>query len=180
MDTMTITEGLAELKTIGKRIEKKRAAIQTYLVRPAVVKDPLAAQGGSAAYVKQEMQSIYDLLTRFATIRHAVQSKNLGTQLTIEGLTRTVQGWLNWRKEIAPIYTKHLQQIRANIDAVRNQTHRQQGRVLKEDAQDANQTDVLINLDEVVLNQDLERIETILGTLDGKLSLLNATTTIEV
>lgn len=37
---MTITEALAEIKTIGKRLEKKRAAIAGNLARDSRLKDP--------------------------------------------------------------------------------------------------------------------------------------------
>ena len=40
--------------------------------------------------------------------------------------------------------------------------------------------DVVINLDEKALADELEGIETTLGTLDGQLSLKNATTVITV
>jgi hypothetical protein len=40
--------------------------------------------------------------------------------------------------------------------------------------------DIVVNVDEQKLAEDSERMEEVLGTLDGLLSLKNATVTIEV
>lgn len=44
---LTITEALAEIKTVGKRVEKKREFIKAFLARQDGVKDPLEKDGGS-------------------------------------------------------------------------------------------------------------------------------------
>ena len=41
---LTITEALAEIKTIGKRVEAKRTFINGILWRPEAIRDPLAAR----------------------------------------------------------------------------------------------------------------------------------------
>lgn len=45
---LTITEGLAEIKTLKARIEKKRQGIGPYIVRPAQMRDPMEKDGGVA------------------------------------------------------------------------------------------------------------------------------------
>lgn len=47
MPRLTITEALAELKTLDKRILAKQGSIPNYLVRDDRVRDPLAKDGGS-------------------------------------------------------------------------------------------------------------------------------------
>lgn len=42
--SITITEALAEIKTVAKRIEKKRDFIRAYLSRQEGVRDPLEKQ----------------------------------------------------------------------------------------------------------------------------------------
>ena len=46
---LTITEALAEIKTLEKRIQKKQEFVGSFLYRQEQFKDPLAAQGGSPA-----------------------------------------------------------------------------------------------------------------------------------
>jgi flagellar biosynthesis/type III secretory pathway chaperone len=92
---LTITEALQEIKTIGKRLEKKRQNIIQYIARDVRIKDPLESSGGSAQYIQRERQAIADLENRIIEIRTRIQEANLSNQLTIEGVTCTVSQWLN-------------------------------------------------------------------------------------
>ncbi len=67
--SMTITEALAEIKTIGKRLEKKKQAVLTNIGRDSRLKDPL---DDSVKFVKEERQAIEDLEKRIVTIRTAI------------------------------------------------------------------------------------------------------------
>lgn len=58
MGTMTITEGLAEIKTIGKRIEKKRTFVLNYVARQNMFVDVLAKEGGSEAAIWRLLFSV--------------------------------------------------------------------------------------------------------------------------
>jgi chromosome segregation ATPase len=179
---MTITEALAEIKTIGKRIEKKRESLQGYLARQENIKDPLDKDGGSVAFVQREMQAISDLEERIVTIRAAIAQANATTNISLNGSTRSVADWLVWRREIAPARQRHLESIRRYIDQVRQQVS-QQGRGLVNatvNVADAKPTDVLVNVSETDLLQEIEALEEMLGSLDGQLSLKNATVKIKV
>src|SRR6266851_1458935 len=94
---MTITEALAEIKTIGKRLEKKKQAVLANIGRDSRLKDPLE---DSVKYVAQERQAIEDLEKRIVAIRTAIQKKNLETPCTVGENTFMVQEWLNLRKEV--------------------------------------------------------------------------------
>jgi hypothetical protein len=126
----TITEGLADLKTLRKRIDKKRESLGPYLARAEAIRDPLEKQGGSASHIKAEIQAVADLEAQYLDIRRRIAAANDATQITVSGVTKSIAQWLIWRREIAPSY------------------------------------------------QQLEHIEEVLGTLDGQLSLKNATTEI--
>ena len=81
---ITITEGLAELKTIVKRVEKKKEFILAHGCRMEIVKDPFAKEGSSApAEIAKAMQSINDLCDRIVSIRDAIACANQETELTI-------------------------------------------------------------------------------------------------
>jgi len=182
MASMTITEGLAELNTIWKRLEKKRQAIMGFLTRLEGIKDPLERQGGSIEFIKRESQAIRDLEARHLAIRMAVQRVNRDAKLKIGEMEMSVAEWLTWRKERAPEIQKHLAMIRNTINAARDQATKRGGAVFAAGAvgDNAKPQDVVVNVDEVALAAEIEGLETTLGVLDGRLSLINATTTIEV
>jgi hypothetical protein len=179
--TMTVTEALAELKTITKRLEKKRVSLTPYLWRQEGLKDPMEKDGGSVEFIKRERQAIVDLETRFVAIRTAIQKKNLETSLTVGDDTRNIQEWLNWRKEIAVARGTFLASLYANIQATRKSAQTKGYNVVQATAEGEKQSlDILINVDEAELLKLIEEHENILGTLDGQLSLKVATATIEV
>ena len=176
---ITITEGLAEVKTIGARIAKRQEAVGRYLARDARMRDPLEAEGGSVEFVRRERQAIMDLGQRLVAIRTAIQRANLTTTLTVGNRTDTVSAWLNWRREVSAGQRAFLNQLAGTFTQARAQAGKQGARVAT-DAADAKPGDIIVALSEVDLAREIEEIETVLGELDGKLSLLNATTTIDV
>lgn len=184
MSGLTITEALAEVKTINKRLEKKRASVLPYLARDLRVKDPFESKGGSESFIKAERQGIHDLQTRIIGIRTAIQKKNLATNLTIGGITRSVSDWLTWRREIADGEKMFLATLNQGLKTFRADLQRKGGTIKTATSQVENfdasaPPEMVINVDEKHLLESLEGIETVLGELDGKLSLINATTFIE-
>jgi hypothetical protein len=177
---MTITEALAELKTIEKRLNTKRQNTLQYIARDSRVKDPLEREGGSVEFLRSERQSIRDLEARIISIRKAIASSNHLTVLTIEGVTKSIFEWLTWRREVAPNSQQYLALLQSNVKQMRDKLQRE-GRnvVASTDETKASPGDAVINLSEKELMEDLELFDKMLGTLDGKLSLLNATTVVE-
>jgi hypothetical protein len=76
---LTITEALAEIKTINARLQKKRESIGTNLMRDSRIKDPMESEGGSEEFIRKETQAIDDLQKRIVSIRTAIQQQNLVT-----------------------------------------------------------------------------------------------------
>lgn len=180
--SLTITEALAETKTIEKRIAKKRESIQQYLARQEMLRDPMGQDGGSVGFIKREEQAVGDLEERLIAIRRAVLNANLATKVSVNGDTRSIQDWLTWRREIAPRRQQYLAQLRGRIEAVRREAQSKGVGVVSAVASvgDAKPTDVLVNVSEQELAEQIEHVETVLGTLDGQLSLKNATTKIDL
>ena len=176
--TTTITEALAELATLQKRIEKKRESVKQYLARQEQLKDPLEREGGSRAFIERERQSIHDLEERIIRIRQSVQAANIATQLTVLGQTRSIAGWLIWRRDVMDGQRKFLGSMNTAIQNARAETMRKGLAMVGGDT--TKPIDVIINLDEAALQKDIERLEELIGTLDGALSLVNATTRIEI
>ena len=180
MAEVTITEALAELNTIAKRVAKKREFCKTYLLRPDQLKDPLAKDGGSPLLIQKEMQAIADLENRHISIRLAIQKANQETEVTVEKITKPLAEWLTWRKEIAPAQQRHLADLKMSIDTIRKQSLTRGAQVVQPGAENTKPTDIVVNVDEAKIASDAEFLETVLGGLDGQLSLKNATVVIEI
>jgi len=182
---MTITEALAEVKTIGKRLEKKEQAVLANVARDGRMLDPLGRDGGSEKFVAQERQAIRDLEDRLIRIRTQIQTVNLNTPLTIGKRRMSVAEWLTFRREVAEGQQGFYSGLSLAIRAIRTK-YEQPSFSVRASATAIAQTgenkpiEVAVHLDEKGLIGEAEELETLLGTLDGQLSLLNATTTIEV
>lgn len=177
---LTITEALAEMKTIHKRVEKKKEFIVANLVRQDKLKDPLEKDGGSEVVIGREIQAIGDLWQRLVTLRAAVNRANLNNSITIDGATRTVADWLTWKREISA-HAKTLWDTMINqINSVKQQAAQKGLRVTTSGTLAETPDDVIVALNLSKIAAEREGLENILGTLDGQLSLKNATITLEV
>lgn len=175
---MTITEALAELKTIEKRINSKIEFVYTYLMRFDNMKDPLEKDGGSAKAVKAEQQAITDLETRVVEIRRAIQKANEETKITIEGEEKSIADWLVWRREVAPRTEQFLNGMRTRLTSARSQLSRQPTWGKAETNEKP--LDIVVSINESDLAKETEKVKSILGQLDGLLSLKNATVVVPV
>lgn len=180
---MTITEALAEIKTIGKRITKKRDSIGGYVARQDNLKDPLSNDGGSVVFIERERQAIRDLEGRIVQLRAQIAAANARTMVTVEGESRSVADWLTYRREVAPGQQQFLNSLRAGLDQLRKQVAAKGFGVVSATATvntgEVKPTDVWVNISEKELTEEIEHLETVLGGLDGQLSLTNATTSIK-
>lgn len=187
MSKLTITEALQEIKTIGKRLEKKRESVKGYLARDSRARDPLSKDGGSDKFIASERQAIGDLEERIIGIRTAIQRSNLDSPLTVSAKTRSVAEWLTWRREISGNQVQFLKTMTVGITNIRNDTQKKGGKIIQAGAVAVNESydpagppEIVVNVDERALIAEQETLEQTLGDLDGKLSLFNATTTIDV
>lgn len=177
MTRMTITEALAEIKTIGKRTATNWEFVSARVARPSQIVDPLLDKGGTAEVLRQLRQSSGDLRARVVKIRGAIAKANQETSLSIDGTTRTLADWIIWRREVMPQTKVELDELAKAINNIRTQA-RQRGGNLKE--QPTEPTDTVLHISETELAADRDHLEKVLGVLDGQLSLKNATTFIEV
>lgn len=180
--TLTVTEALADIKTLVKRIEKKRQSTYGVLARQYGLRDPMERSGGSIEFIRAERQGIKDLEERLVGLRVAIQELNQREEITIDGETRTIASWLTWRKEVLPGQRLYLDNLRAKLEQVRREAAQKQVGVVNVNQQtaDTKLSDLLINIDEGQLAREIEHLEHVVGTLDGQLSLKNATTTISI
>lgn len=175
----SITEALQELKTIQKRILAKREALLPFIARPNQLKDPFEKDGGSYSYIKRERQSISDLENRFVKIRTAIQRVNLTTFLSLDGTDMSIAEWTTWRRDMAAGQKDFLFKLSNGIKGLRQETVKK-GNKLVDASTQPGETDVVVHLNEKELLEEQDQLEKRLGDLDGKLSLLNATTFVEI
>lgn len=183
MAQMTITEALAEIKTVSKRLTTKKEFIKPYLARSDGIRDPMEKDGGSAKAVAEGLQSIKDLEQRVVDLRRGIQTANEQTLVTIEGVERSIADWLVWRRDVAPDAERFLRSLHGSLTQMRDQA-RQKGMnvygISNVQVQAEKPTDLIVNVDEKKLVQDIEQMDNIKGQLDGILSLKNATVMIAI
>jgi hypothetical protein len=178
MTKITITEALAEIKTLGKRITKKREFIKPLLFRQEQLKDPLEKEGGSRKAVTEATQSIRDMAQRIVDIRLAIQKANLENSITLENESKTIAEWIVWKREIAPVLVAAQTDQINTIQSCRKQATEKGLKFVGEG--DLNAFDIHININELELAESIDKMERLIGTLDGQLSLQNALITIEI
>jgi hypothetical protein len=180
MTTYLITEALQQVKILTGRIEKKRQFINKYLTRNSRMVDPLASEGGSKRAIKDEMDAINKLEEQIIAIRVAIQKSNLDTTIKIESDSRTVAEWLVWRRDVASPLVEHYRQMDALVQVSREKHLKEVNQTLANPAGDAavKAAQLEVNINEVELSDRGEILSIILGTLDAKLSVLNATTSV--
>ena len=174
----TITEALAELKTLDSKIETTKNFILQYAIRQGSSIDPLADDGGSDKIIPQKIQSLNDLLARKVAIRTAINKKNLETEVSVGNKTKTVAEWIIWRREAKPQELRIYQDLQKSVLNIRQQCG-QKGLLLKDGEQPSKTNEVSCFISESKVNSQIESLNEIEATLDGKLSMINATTLVE-
>lgn len=172
----TITEALAEIKLITKKMEQKASFIRQNLVRAAHVPDPL---GDSKGKLESEAQSYIDLGTRIINIRHAISKANLECEITVGDTTQTIADWLIWKREIAQNKFKLFDHIQSALKTSIDQASKSPQAYL--DAEGKHKfVELVTNLSYPEYAEKSQKVQDQLAKLDGLLSLKNATITIEV
>ena len=96
---LTITEALAEIETIGKRITARRELCAAY------------SEGGFDERIPPEVQSILELERRHIELRLAILRAYDQTRMALDAggytIERTVAEWMIWRDEIVPAAQAH-------------------------------------------------------------------------
>lgn len=180
---MTITEALAEIKTTEKRIAKKREFVGQHLARDERLRDPFDQDGGSVQIVARELQAVQDLEQRRVVLRLRIQEANQRIMVVVGSMTKSLAEWLVWRREVAPNRQQFLRTVSQTLEKGRKDAQ-QKGMTLVGAGANVQvggtQTiNVFVNVNERALAEEIERLEQILGDLDGQLSLKNATETIQ-
>lgn len=178
---LTITEALSNKKLLAGRIDTKRQFIERYLTRPSTVKDPLEKDGGSQGAIQRALQSVRDLEDNLISTMEAIHAANAATVVEIDGIRRTVANWIVWKDAVAPKYLTFLQSLVNSVSRTRDPNYLTTLRRQLQSTADATEDLKLeVNIDEAWLSKELERVQSLLQKVDGRLSLVNATTQVTV
>jgi hypothetical protein len=179
MPTLTLADALAEVETLGRRIDKKQQLVAAYLLREQRYRDPLAPEGGSAVVLAGELAALDHLHERRVLLRRLIQNAYERTLVTFGDQTRALADWLVWRREVATRHGGFLKALSMRIQRARRQAARAaQARGVT--AADRKPPDLVIHINEQELARQQEEHEELLGYLTGQLALRNATLTIDI
>lgn len=180
MSKMTITEALAEVKLITKKINNKFAFVTANFARSSALKDPFEKDGGAAQVIGAEWQAIADLQKRLTAIRSQIQKSNLENAVEIEGHTATVAEWLAWRKEVATSQRQMLQDLNNRVNVSRTNFQNTMQKSKEQNPNSFVDQELVFHLNPKQLAERLQKHDDIMAKLDGRLSAHNAVTTIEL
>ncbi len=175
----TITEALADIKVLNKRILKKQEFVNSHLLTGDHIKDPYADKGGVKKIVEEELQSIGDIRIRIVTLRAAINQANMNTGITINGETKSMYSWLTWRREIMETETVFVAKSAAKIQAELSQ-YNNRPQVWKDDDEKQHLVHLEPTVDPKLFQDASEKLDVIAGSLDGQLSMKNATTFVHI
>lgn len=177
MRKLTITEALSETKLIKKKIDSKKEFIKANFARQGNVIDPYETEGGSRKKNESELQAIKDLESDLIEIRNAINEANKTIMVALGGREMSIAEWLVYRRDVLPerkTFYQWLQNGYANLI----KQGREKDFEIKDDARTEKQ--VTINVNQKDVQDEIERLIEIEENLDAKLSLINATSFVEV
>lgn len=175
---ITITEALAEINLIKKKIEDGETGVRSILVRASHVPDFYQEHGGAPLMIQRTQQSLKDLRKRLLDIRSGISKANIENKISIDGDERSIFDWLTWKREVYPSLEKSLkEQIQTLKKSAEEETNRPQ--VWKDEEGKTKLVSYVRNADLRTMEDEYSKIVEIFGRLDGQLSLKNATITIQ-
>lgn len=180
MEQITITEALAEIKLIVKKVEKKRAQMMPSLATYDHVPDPYQSAGGYKKVIDSELQSINDLSERLVRRRARIAETNATTDLTIEGRTRKISEWLAYKRECQNKFIDHNQAMMNSANHSLKQFEQKPQLFKQNEGAEYQLAKLSLNVDLSALAKNQEYLITIKEKLDGALSLKNATILISI
>lgn len=102
-ETMTIQDGLTELKRIHKLLETRRDNIRRYSSKKRGNKDEIEKQ---QEFVNEQFQSAKDLLQRYLNIKLAINVSNLSTIIVFKGKEFSVAEGILFKQRVYQAWTQ--------------------------------------------------------------------------
>lgn len=169
---MKIIEALKELPLIEKKIEKNNQLTKKYssaLVVGEIGQFDFETEEKQRVEVSALIQSTNDLLDRKAKIRRALAITNATVKVTINGVTRTITEWIEYRQK--GIDAQIQAQMALDVFNGNQQLDLMQGRV------DVGAGVKLVRFfDEKSKNDEVSKLQDLKAAIDPQLEMVNATT----
>lgn len=166
---MKIIEALKELPLIKKKMEKTTSQIREYSSYLVGVNLAFETEERQKQEVESLIQSNLDLATRFEKLTEALSRTNSSTIVEIEGVKKTIRGWITYRNVTAN-YAKQTYEALTNT-AAQNAINANQGRLNLEAGVQVKR----LYKEEEKLKQ-LNKIQSIVDKIDATLEIVNVNT----
>lgn len=171
---LTITEALAEVNLLKKKIADSEMSVRSMLLRAEHVPDVFQEHGGSKEMVAKTQQSVSDMRRRLVEIRHKISKANIENEISINGRTMSIFDWLTWKREVYPSLESSLKTQLSDLQvAAKRETDSPQS--WKDSEGKIHLVVWLRNVDQKTLQDEYNSLVDTFGRLDGQLSLKNAT-----
>lgn len=171
---MTITEALAEIKLIEKKIESKKNFVLVNLTRFKNAPDVLSKENKTSSDVlKGEMQAIHDLYSRLIKIRTNIAEANLANFIDLGGESHSIHHWLSWKREVSEKYKELFASIHRGLKSAID-SNGQRPQIFKDETGGVHLCELITNLDYQEYVKKHEETQDMIEKLDGLLSLKNA------
>lgn len=163
MPALSITRALAEIALQKEQIVREINFVKEHVSLPANRIDPLANDGGSQKVLQSKMQSIRDKADYVGRLRRAIAHSNAETTVEVDYITKTVEEWLIWKRDIYPL----LLQATSSVSTTLTRSQLSKEEVIN-----------FLSPDEAFEN--LRELQNIYNRLDAALSESNAVTKVNV
>lgn len=176
---MTITEALAEINLIKKKVEGKTEFVRGLLYRGSHQVDAFEKEGGASLVLKREEQAIDDLRQRLVSIRSAISKANIENKIVVNNDERTIFDWLTWKREVFNDERARLQ-VQINELLTLNQKEQSRPEVWKDEKGETQIVRYIRHQSLGDVQKKLEEMTEKYNKLDGQLSLKNATIKVSI
>lgn len=178
MEKLTITEALSELNLIKKKVDNKRKVVAGSLLRAKHEKDAFENVGGIRQFIIGELQAIDDLDSRFLKIKGSIAKANIENLITINGFTKTIHDWLNWKRDLADTQKKFTFNLysfpKGELERLSKQPQ-----IYLDEKQEKHLVEFESTIDYPSFLKKSEELNDTFDRLDGQLSLKNATIVVD-
>lgn len=149
------------------------------MVRFSIEEDKFSKDGGAEKVLTSELQSIENLNLNLIKIRSAIMKANLENNIVIDGASLPIYSWLVWRKEVFNVLQRTYEDIWEKTKQEVDKSMRTPQVVKDNEGKVIELARVIPNMNHVECQKIFQKISETNDSLDGKLSLANATIVIE-
>lgn len=173
--TVTVAEGLRELKLINDLLYQRSRNITRYCSKHKGSKDEIEKQ---QEYVEKQAQSAKDLITRYQDIKLAIMRVNLDTTFEFKGTTYSVAQAILYKQFLKDMYNNLYSSFSAQNAERQLSSIRMSG--LSDEQLEKYELVPELYYDERAVQKDKEDLLTLMSYLDALIDKANHATSITI